>query len=90
MIIGFIFIGYFLNVIYQLTCSIKNEVLFKINCYLRLINSITQGCHLFLNMHSPWTHERRYGESKTKCGEYIVYYEESTFVVEIVHPIQYV
>ena len=28
--------------------------------------------------------------SKTKFGEYIVYYEESTFVVEIVHTIQYV
>ena len=43
-------------------------------------------------MESPWTHERKYGESKTKFGEYIVYYEESTFVVlvEIVHPIQYV
>ena len=29
-------------------------------------------------------------ETKTKFGEYIVYYEESTFVVDIVHPIQYV
>ena len=30
----------------------------------------------------PWTHERKY-------GEYIVYYEESTVVVEMVHPIQF-
>ena len=41
-------------------------------------------------MESPWTPERKYGESKTKFGEYIVYYEESTFVVEIVHQLQYV
>ena len=41
-------------------------------------------------MESPWTPERKYGESKTKFGEYIVYYEESTFVVKIVHQLQYV
>ena len=34
MIIAFIFIDYFVNMIYQLTCSTKSEVLFKINCYL--------------------------------------------------------
>ena len=32
----------------------------------------------------------KYGESKTKFGEYSVYYEESTYVVESVHPIQYI
>ena len=43
-------------------------------------------------MESPWTHERKYGESKTKFGENIVYYKLTfvLIVVEIVHPIQYV
>ena len=37
MIIAFIFIDYFVNMIYQLICSTKNEVLFKsIVTYTRL------------------------------------------------------